>query len=120
MPITTAGRNFIASLITGTGTLYNTANAHLAVGNGTTAFDAAHTDLQGASRFRRICTTASAATNVLTFVTTYATAEANFAWQEWGVFNHATAGTMLTRRVENLGTKVSGSWTFTVTITINI
>jgi len=120
MPITTAGRNLIASIITGTGVLYNTTNAHIEVGNGNTAFNAAQTGLTGASRTRKASPSASASANVLSFSSTFAGEEANHAWLEWGIFNHATAGTMLTRKVENLGTKVSGIWTLNVSITITI
>jgi hypothetical protein len=58
------------------------------------------------------------ATNVLTFKSTFATGEANFAWQEIGVFNAAAAGDMLCRVVQSLGTKSSGSWALTHTVTV--
>lgn len=120
MPITTAGRNIISQFITGASTTYyNTTNARIGVGDNTTAFAVGQTDLQAATnRFRKICTTASTTTNVMTFTSTFTTGEANFSWQEWGIFNDASAGTMLSRRVENLGVKVSGSWTLTVTLTL--
>lgn len=60
------------------------------------------------------------ATNVLTFRSLFASGEANFAWNEWGIFNAASAGTMMARKVESLGTKTSAqSWQMTATITIN-
>jgi hypothetical protein len=60
-------------------------------------------------------------TNVITFRSTFATGDANFAWQEWGVFNASSAGTMLNRKVESLGTKTSAqTWQFTVTITLGV
>jgi hypothetical protein len=60
-------------------------------------------------------------TNVLVFRSTFATGDANFAWQEWGVFNAASAGTMMSRKVESLGTKTSAqSWQFTVTLTFAV
>lgn len=62
----------------------------------------------------------SGASNVITFRSTFATTDANWAWQEWGVFNNATngSGTMLVRKVESLGTKTSAqTWQFTVTLT---
>lgn len=120
MPITTAGRNIVSQFITGASTAYyNLTNARIGVGDSTTVFAVGQTDLQaGANRFRKLCTTASTAVNVMTFAATFTGAEANFSWQEWGIFNDASAGTMLSRRVENLGVKVSGSWTLTVTLTL--
>jgi hypothetical protein len=61
------------------------------------------------------------AANVLTFRSTFGTSEAHFAWQEWGVFNASTGGTMMNRKVESLGTKTSSqSWQITVTITLAV
>jgi hypothetical protein len=58
------------------------------------------------------------AANVLTFRSTFATGDANWAWQEWGIFNASTAGTMLSRKVESLGTKTNTqTWQFTTTLT---
>lgn len=123
MALTNAGRDLMAADVIGESvTEYNNANAHIGVGNGTTAFSAAHTDLQGASKTRKAmdATYPSRATNVLTFRSTFGTTDANHAWDEWGVFNAAAAGTMLNRKVEALGTKTSAqSWQFTVTLTVN-
>lgn len=59
--------------------------------------------------------------NVLTFRATFATGDANFAWNEWGVFNAASAGVMLNRKVEALGTKTaSQSIQLTVTVTVGV
>jgi hypothetical protein len=55
---------------------------------------------------------------VLTFVASYATGDANIAWEEIGIFNASTGGTMLARKVESLGTKTSAQvWQLTVTAT---
>jgi hypothetical protein len=63
-------------------------------------------------------TTSGSAT--ITFRSVFGTGDANFAWQEWGVFNASTGGRMLNRKVESLGTKSSAAtWTFTVTITLS-
>ena len=49
----------------------------------------------------------------------WGTADGNFAWEEWGLFNASTGGRMLNRKVESLGTKASGSvWTLTVTLSL--
>lgn len=123
MALTNAGRDLIAADIIGeTVTEFTNANAHIGVGDSTTAFAATQTDLVAASNKLRKAMDATyptRATNVLTFRSTFATGEANFAWQEWGVFNASSGGTMLNRKVESLGTKTSAqSWQFTVTLTV--
>jgi len=123
-PLTNAGRDLIAADIIGESvTEFNNANAHIGVGDSTTAFAAAQTDLQAATNKLRKAMDAtypSRSTNVITFRSTFATGDANFAWQEWGVFNGSSGGTMLNRKVESLGTKTSAqSWQMTVQITVN-
>ncbi|HEY6021700.1 MAG TPA: hypothetical protein VIY48_18080 [Candidatus Paceibacterota bacterium] len=122
MPLTNAARDVIASLVVGAGgTVWNNANAYLGVGDSSTAFAVAQTDLQAASNKLRKAMDATyptLAANVQTFRSTFATGDANWAWNEWGIFNAAAAGTMLLRKVESLGTKTSAqSWQFTTTIT---
>lgn len=111
--------------ITGTAvTAFNNANSYIGVGDSTTAFAAAQTDLQATTnKFRKAmdATYPQRASNVLTFRSSFANADANFAWQEWGVFNASTGGSMLNRKVESLGTKPSNqSWQFTVTLTVGV
>ena len=125
MPLTNAGRDFIAAAIINDGppTFFTNANARIGVGNGTTVFSAAHTDLQGASKVRvgMEDTYPQIATNALTFRSEYGTAVGNFDWEEWGVFNAASEGVMLNRKVESLGTKAAGStWVLTVTVTVTL
>jgi hypothetical protein len=60
--------------------------------------------------------TGTAGSKTITFRSTYASADANQAWNEWGVGNGTRA---LNRKVAANGTKASGqTWQFTVTITI--
>lgn len=122
MPLTNAGRDHIATTVIGEAvTAFSNANAHIGVGNSTTAFAATQTDLVGASKTRKgmDATYPTRAGNVLTFRSTFATTDANHAWDEWGVFNAATAGTMFNRKVEALGTKTSAqSWQITATVTV--
>ena len=123
MALTTAGRDLIAKALHGTSfNNFAAANAHIGVGDSTTVFSAAHTDLQAASNKLRKpmeSTYPTLATNALTFRSLFGTGDANFAWQEWGVFNAAAAGEMLCRKVESLGTKTSAaSWQLTVTVTV--
>lgn len=104
-------------------TAFNNANAHIGSGDSTTAFAATQTDLQAATNKLRKAMDATypqRSGNVLTFRSTFATTDANWAWQEWGIFNGSSAGTMMSRKVESLGTKTSAqSWQMTATITIN-
>lgn len=123
MALMNAGRDFIAQAIINDSspTFFTNANAYIGVGNGTTATNATHTNLLGASTARQSqeATYPTRSTNALTFRSLFGTSAANFAWEEWGVFNSATVGTMLNRKVEALGTKTSAqSWQFTVTLTI--
>lgn len=123
MALTNAGRNLIASAIVGAGyTTFANANAYIGSGDSSTAFSAAQTDLQAATnKFRQAMdvTFPTQATNVLTFQATFATGDANYAWEEWAVFNDVSAGTMLNRKVEALGTKTSAqSWQFQVALTV--
>ena len=123
IPLTNAGRNIIAAMIVGeTTTDFTTANARIGVGDSTTVFAATQTDLVAATNKLRKgmnSTYPSRATNVLTFQATFLEAEANFAWQEWATFNAGTAGDMLQRKVEALGTKPSTEqWRLTATISV--
>ena len=111
-------------------TFFNNANAAIGVGNGTTAAADTQTDLAGASKFRKAMdatypqhtdTTGTAGSKSITFRSTFATTDANFAWEEWGIFNSATlaTGRMLNRKVETLGTKTSAAtWVLTVTLSL--
>ena len=124
MAMTTVGRDYIAQALVGEAfTAFNNANARIGVGDSSTAFAAGQTDLQApANKLRKAvdATYPQRAANVLTFRATFGTAEANFAWNEWGVFNAAAAGQMLNRKVEPLGTKTSAqTWQLTVDLTLN-
>lgn len=111
-------------------TYFNNANAAIGWGDSNTAAAATQTDLQAATNKVRKGmdatypqhtdgTTSAAA--IITFRATAGTADANWAWAEWGIFNSPTAATgrMLSRKVEALGTKTSASsWQHTVTVTL--
>lgn len=125
MPLTNAGRDFIAKAIINNGspTFFTNANAHLGVGDSNTAFAATQTDLVASTNKLRKAmdsTYPQIADNVITFKSTFGTSDANFTWAEWGVFNASSAGTMLSRKVEALGTKTTGTWVLTITETVSI
>lgn len=124
MPGTTACANAVMApaLIGATYTAFNNANARLGVGDSTTAWSAAHTDLIGTNKFRKAMDASFPTDNgsgTLTFKATFATTEANFAWSEFGTFNAGSGGTMLQRKVQALGTKPSSEqWVLTVTVAV--
>lgn len=104
-------------------TAFNNANARLGVGDSSTGFNTTHTDLQAASNKLRKAMNATyplgTGTKTITFQADFLTGEANWVWAEWGIFNAASGATsMLSRKVEALGTKASGTWTLTVTFTL--
>jgi len=120
--LVTAGITLMLTLlIGGGGTVYSNANANLGVGDSTTAAAIGQTDLQAATnklRKAQDATYPQVATNVITFRSSFATGEANYVWNEVAAFNANSAGTMLNRLVSSLGTKASGVWVLTLTITI--
>src|SRR5690242_9668965 len=108
IPLVDAGRNHMVQATIGAAvTAFNNANARIGVGNSTTAHAVGQTDLQAAAgaanQFRQPmdATYPSGATNVIQFRSTFGTADANFTWNEWGVFNAGSGGTMLNRKVES-------------------
>jgi hypothetical protein len=111
----------VQSTIAAAATPFNNANSYIGVGDSTTAFAVSQTDLVAATNKLRKAMDATypqGASNVITWRSTFATGDANYAWQEWGVFNASSSGTMLNRKVESLGTKTSAqTWQFTVTLT---
>jgi hypothetical protein len=109
-------------------TYFNNANAHIGVGanSGTAAADT-QTDLQTTPTRKAMDatyplhtdTTGTAGSKSITFRSTFATGDANIAWNEWGIFNASTGGRMLNRKVESLGTKTSAAtWVLTITLSL--
>lgn len=143
--ITTAGLGRITSLITGGGGQAFT-NAQGIVGVGATNTAAARTDAalagngnsttawyQGIDASGLSLVTTSFTNDTIQAIATYASGNANFAWQEWcfGVCTgtitagntFASVGTsplLINRAVQSLGTKVSGAvWVFTGKVTLS-
>ena len=118
-----AGIALMLDLLIGAGgTVYSNANAYLGVGDSTTAAAAGQTDLQAATNKLRKAMDATfpqRSGQTLTFRSTVATADANFSIQEQATFNASSAGTMLNRKVTDLGTKTSAS-TLQLTMTVTI
>lgn len=132
--LTTAGLNRITSLIiAGGGQGATNTASRLGVGNSSTAAAVGQTDLQAAAgsanRWFQVmdATFPTQANGVLTFKSTFATGDGNFVWNEWGVdigtptvtSGNTVNALLLNRAVQSLGTKVSGSWVLTATITLS-
>ena len=124
MPAQTLAGAIVADAVTG-GSAYarfDATHAHIGVGNGTTAQAGAQTDLQGASKLRKPMDSGypTVTDNTAAFASTFGTGDANWAWNEWGVFNALSAGQMLNRKQEAIGTKTSTAvWQIAVTLTFN-
>lgn len=118
------GINTLWDLAAGQGgqTNYGNANARLGVGNDATAPSATQTGLIGGSTAFKAMnasypTTGSSQQIVLR--SDFLTAEGNFAWLEQTADNGSTPNKNLHRANTNLGTKTTGTWTLTDTITLS-
>lgn len=116
-----AGIQLMLDLLIGAGgTVYNNANAYIGVGDSTTSESASQTDLQAATNKLRKAMSAgypSRSGQTLTFRSVFGPSDSNYAWNEFAVFNAASAGTMLNRKVNSQGTKASGqTWTIDLAI----
>lgn len=101
-------------------TAYNNANSRIGVGDSNTAEAATQTDLQAAVNklYKAMnATFPSRSGQTLSFQSDFLTGEANYAWQEWTVDNGAASAKNISRKVQSLGTKVSGTWTLTAQLT---
>ncbi len=137
--LVTAGLNLITALIEGgAGTPFAHADAIVGVGAGTTTATTADTALTDDNTSNAYYQQADSSyptqsNGVITTQCTFASGNANFAWQEWclatgsgGITagDHlsavATSVTMLNHKVASLGTKSSGaSWVATLTVTLS-
>lgn len=132
--LTTAGLQRLTNLLIGAGgTALTNTTARLGTGNSATAAAVGQTDLQASAgsgnRWFQImdATFPTAVNGVVTLKSTFATGDGNYAWAEWcsdiGTATVTSANTvnatMLNRAVQSLGTKVSGSWVLTATLTIS-
>jgi hypothetical protein len=112
MPLTTSGAIFLAKAATGlnspqlftSNAAGSASGAHLAVGNGTTAFNIGDTDLVGSQKLRKPATVTESS-GVLTANSTFGTGEAVFDWAEWAFANQSSGGQILGRKLDALGLK---------------
>lgn len=132
--LTTAGLTRITSLIIAGGGQGATNTAtRLGTGNGAGSAAVGDTDLGAAAgasnRWFQVmdATYPQVAAGVITAKATFATGDGNYAWNEWGldvgtptVTSSAVVAACLVNHKTSaaLGTKASGSWVLTVTITL--
>jgi len=119
------GINELWTLVAGTGaTAFNNANANMGVGDSDTAADATQTGLQAVTNklYKAMDATypTYGSSQKATWRSTFASADANFAWKEITVANgNSDAAKNLNRKVQDMGTKASGStWVATLEITV--
>lgn len=120
----TAGASAIWNRLANLGgppTAFDATNGRLCVGNGTAAVAIGQTDLQGASKTRKLFDAApTISTNQFTAVTTFGTTDANHAWEEAGVANSSSGAVLLNRVVQSFGTKTSSLiWVLTAALTLS-
>ena len=120
------GINELFTLIcSATGTKFDNANAYLGVGDSATAEDATQTGLLAATNFLYKAMEAGFPTygtaQKATWKSSFGSAEANFAWNEFTVCNTgANTGKNLNRKVSAQGTKVSGqTWELNLEISLS-
>lgn len=115
--IVTAGKNDIASLITGAGSVMT----YMAVGTGTTAVAAGDTTLETESDRNALSTSGgTASTNTVEFVAVWNAGDGTGSLTEAGLFSASSGGTMLARTVFSAVNKgASDVLTITWTITVS-
>lgn len=148
--LTTAGLQRITNLIIASGAASlgtSTTTGKSGIGVGSTTTTATVSDVKlGADNtaangtvgawYQSVDSAPTAVNGVLTSVSTFASGDGNFAWQEWcwfistGTFTAAqlldathpgaTTNQILNHKIASLGTKASGaSWVFTTTVTLS-
>lgn len=115
--IVTAGKNGIASLITGAGSVMT----HMAVGTGTTSVAAGDTTLVTEGDRNALSVSGGApSTNTIVYTSIWNAGDGTGALTEAGLFSASTGGTMLARTVFSAVNKGSSDvLTITWTVTIS-
>jgi len=114
--IVTAGKNDIASLITGAGSVMT----HMGVGTGTTGVTAGDTDLETAlDRNALVTSGGTASTNTIEYESVWNAGDGTGTLTEAGLFSASTGGTMLARTTFSAVNK-SASDILTITWTVTV
>lgn len=108
---------------------YDGTHSRIGVGDDATAAAASQTDLIAAAgsthrQFKLVSSGPTVSAQTTTWVATFASGEAQFHWQEFGLDVGTADGTtvtapMLNRKVADNGTKAAAVWVFTMTLTIS-
>lgn len=111
-------------IIGATATAFNNANSYLGVGDSNAAESAAHTGLQASTNklYRAMSATyPQRSGQAVTWRAVFASADANYAWNEFTVANgNSDSAHNLNRKVSAQGTKANGqTWTLDLTITLS-
>jgi hypothetical protein len=118
------GINEVWKLICGTGgAQFSNALANLVVGTGSGAAAATDTEATFTAPVKKVMDATYptyGTSQKATWKSTYASGDANQAWNEFGVLNNVTAGKLMNRKVSAQGTKTSGqTWELTLEITLS-
>lgn len=118
------GANHILKLIGGIDNAvpFDNKNAQIGVGTDTTPENANQTGLLASgTKFYKPLESGypQVSGRTITYKATFDTNEANFAWNEFSIVNGVGVGnTALNRKVQSLGTKVTGIWSLQITISV--
>jgi len=112
--------DLVTGAVSGADHIFDNTHAQIGVGDSDTAADATQTDLQGTNKTYKGMETSypTSTSQKATFKSSFGNDDANYAWEEW-VVKQSTSAKCLNRKVENLGTKTSGTWTLEVSITLS-
>lgn len=111
-----AGLDYIASRMEG---VSEAVMSHMGLGSGSTAADAADTDLETLLGAREALDSTTVTNNQVVYVATFEAGDATGSVREAGIFNASTSGTMLCRTVFDVVNKAADD-TLSVTWTITI
>lgn len=124
-----SGKDLLIKSIRGDSiTPFNNANSYLGVGDSSTAANVAQIDLQASTNklrkamdvgYPKIYGEVGGPSNPgeILFFSTFTSGEANFAWNEFGLFNASSGGVMFDRFTQSLGTKPSNQvWELQLTL----
>lgn len=118
------GANEMLKLITGTGgSAFSAANTYIYVGTNSSAENAAQTGVLASGSNRAYARLESGYPIVdgrqMVFQAAFGDSEANFAWNEASIANGIGSNSVaMNRKVQSLGTKVTGTWSLRITISL--
>lgn len=119
-----SGANEMLKLITGTGgTAYSSANAYIYVGNSDTPENASQAGVlaTGSNRAYAGMDVGYPVVNgrQMIYRASFGDTSANFAWNEAAIVNGTGANAVsMNRKVSNMGTKSTGTWTLQITVSL--